>query len=74
MAWFQLVADGDPLNPADYNPVTSPGCSGSNYICAIQANPDASNQPVITTSLRNEMITALNTNSNSENVHLRANP
>lgn len=74
MPWFQLVADGDPFDPVDYTPASSPSCSGSNYICAIQASPNASNQPVITPALQQEMNTALNKKSNSTNVHLRANP
>ncbi|MDF2515921.1 hypothetical protein OHD16_19465 [Sphingobacterium sp. ML3W] len=74
MAWFQLLANGDATDPNDYNQVTSPGCSGANHICAIQTSPDVNNKPVFTTSLRNEMITALNTNSSSTNVQLRTNP
>jgi hypothetical protein len=74
MPWFQLVANGDATDPNDYNAVGGPSCSGPNHICAIQASPNTNNKPIITTPLRNEMITALNTNSSSTNVQLRTNP
>lgn len=73
MPWFQLLTNGDPTDPNDYNIVTSPSCSGSNYICAIQTSTDVNNKPIITTPLRNEMIIALQTRSSSTNVHLRTN-
>lgn len=74
MAWFELVANGDATDPNDYNAVGSPSCVGTNHICAVQASADLSNKPIFTTPLRNEMITALNTNSNTTNVQLRTNP
>jgi len=74
MAWFQLLMNGDPTDPNDYNLVTSPGCSGSLYVCAIQTGPDVNNKPIINTSLRNEMITALNNKGSTTNILLRTNP
>ncbi len=74
MAWFQLIANGDATDPNDYNLVTAPSCGGSNHICAIQTSADVNSKPVLTTPLRNEMITALNTNSSGPNVQLRTTP
>ena len=73
MAWYQLIATGDPTDANDYNAVGGPSCIGAtNFICAIQASPDSSNKPILTTNLRNEMINALNNRASTTNVQLRA--
>ncbi|MGA6119570.1 hypothetical protein [Sphingobacterium anhuiense] len=74
MPWFQLLPNGDLTDPNDYNLVGAPNCSGLKYICAIQASADVNSKPVLTTALRNEMLRALQTKSNSTNVLLRSNP
>ncbi|MEN5085125.1 hypothetical protein ABE426_01510 [Sphingobacterium faecium] len=73
MPWFQLLPNGDATDPNDYNAVGGPSCSGINHICAIQASANTNNKPIITTPLRNEMITALDKKANSANVLLRTN-
>lgn len=74
MAWFQLKAGGNPTIPNDYNATSTPSCSGTGKICAIQATPDGSNKPQLTNALRDEMIVALQTGSPSSNVELRSTP
>lgn len=73
MSWFSLNVNGNPTQPGDYSPVASPSCpTGTNKICAIQADPDGSGQPVITDSLKDEMIVALHSRTSSTNVQLRS--
>ena len=71
MAWFQLKANGTATDPNDYASTGAPTCSGDNHICAVQASPDANNKPILTPSLKDEMINALNNEASSTNVQLR---
>lgn len=42
--WFELKANGNPEIQEDYEKVgTMPTCSGSEYVCAINAHPDPNN-------------------------------
>ncbi len=74
MPWFQLVAGGDPTDPNDYTLVTTPTCVGAAHICAIYTSADVNNKPIITTPLRNEMVTALNKKVSTASVLLRDTP
>jgi len=73
MSWFSLNPSGTPTQPSDYTLVsgTPSGCSGSNQICAVQANNNGSNQPVLTAALKDEMINALHSRTPSTNVQLK---
>ncbi|WP_400261166.1 hypothetical protein ACFX5U_14545 [Sphingobacterium sp. SG20118] len=74
MNWY-LFTGSDPTNPAHYTLVVSkPNCTGSKQICAIRATNDGSNNPVITNSLQNEMILALQNCISSANVLLKDRP
>ncbi|RKF36822.1 hypothetical protein BCY89_03875 [Sphingobacterium siyangense] len=73
MSWFSLNVNGNPTEPSDYTSVTTPSCpTGTNKICAIQADPDGSGQPDITDSLKDQMIQALHFRTPSTNVQLRS--
>lgn len=72
MAWFSLNPNGDPTQPNDYTLQSSqPSCPGSEEICAIQANNDGSNHPVINETLLTEMAQALNNGVATTNVKLK---
>lgn len=71
MSWFQLSPGGNPTEPTDYAPAGTPACTGSGKICAVNANPDASGDPLLTDALKNEMILALHTGSAQPNVRTR---
>ncbi|MDQ1150858.1 hypothetical protein QE382_002842 [Sphingobacterium zeae] len=70
MALFQLNDPSDPGNPDSYS-AGSPGCSGNNQICTIDA-PNVGGKPDITEDLRNEMLEALNTRTNTSHVTLKS--
>ncbi|WP_447767938.1 hypothetical protein [Sphingobacterium faecium] len=70
MATFQLNDPSNPGLPASYS-LGSPGCSGNNQICTIDA-VNNSGQPEITEDLKDEMLEALNTRSNTSHVTLKA--
>lgn len=74
MSWHQLNTNGDPTNPFDYSPTGTPACSGSGKICAVNANPNAAGQPILTDALKNEMIQSLQTGIAKPNVKLRGTP
>lgn len=69
MATFQLNVPNNPGLPASYS-LGTPSCSGNNQICSIEAD-DNGGKPIITDDLRNEMLEALNTRSNTLNVSLK---
>ena len=71
MAWFQLKAGGNPTIPNDYNAASTPSCSGTGKICAIQTTASGSGQPQLTDALKNEMIVALEGRTSSSNVLLK---
>lgn len=72
MAWFSYTG-ADPSQPADYTLLPgSPSCTGSpESMCALQAMNDGSNNPVITDALKNEIIFALENQTNRPNVQLK---
>lgn len=71
MAWFSLTGP-NPTIPSDYTAATPTGCTGTNKICAVQANPDGSGYPELTDALKDEMILALHNRSASANVQLKS--
>lgn len=73
MALFQLNNQSAPANPASYSiPTVTPSCSGNQRICTINATDNGSGQPVLDAAILGEMVTALNTHSNTSNVNLKA--
>lgn len=73
MPWFRLTS-GSPTNPNNYSfegntPPTD--CLGTDQICTIQAANNGSNKPVLTASLKDEMIDALHDGAPSDNVQLK---
>ncbi|GGH10407.1 hypothetical protein FAZ19_01235 [Sphingobacterium alkalisoli] len=75
MAWFQLNPSGDPTNPSDYTIQGSqPSCPGTEEVCAIQANNDGSDHPVINEALLTEMTQALQNEAPTTNVKLKDRP
>lgn len=70
MATFQLNNPSNPGDPASYS-LGTPPCLGNNQICTIEA-PNAGGVPTISNALRNEMLQALNTKTNTTNVKLKA--
>ncbi len=74
MAWFSFTGT-NPSEPSHYSLVsTQPTCTGAQSVCAIQANDDGDNNPILTNALKNEMIQALNDGVSSTNVKLRTRP
>jgi len=74
MAWFNFTGS-NPTDASHYTLVGSqPSCTGAQSICAIQANNDGEDNPVLTNALKNEMIQALNDGLSSSNVKLRTRP
>lgn len=71
MAWFSFTGT-NPTNPNHYTLEGSqPTCPGQDQICAVQAANNGSDKPVLSDSLKNEMIIALNDKVASANVLLR---
>lgn len=72
---FSYFSNTDPFNPqspASYERVESiPPCSGTLEVCSIYAQVDANDKPIITTTLSNEIATALNQHASTTNVKLR---
>lgn len=71
--WFEYDGSGNPTLAENYvlSGSTSPGCSGDQKVCAIQAMDNGSDQPVITTALAAEINTAINNQEPSAHVNLR---
>lgn len=79
MAWFQLKPGGNPLAASDYNSgTTAPpsNCPNSGHICAISTGASSSNpdQPDLNQTIRDAMVVALQTDTESGNVLLRDTP
>lgn len=72
-SWFNNTDPFNPISPLSYTKI--PGlpncCVGTAMVCAIYAQVDTNNKPIITTALSNEITTALNTRTNTTNVKLR---
>lgn len=71
MPWFELTGS-NPLDPNDYTFRSSqPGCGGEDQICAVQAAAGPGNTPVLTATLKDDMISALHSGDESDDVKLR---
>jgi len=78
MAWYlftpPLTGTPNPSDPNQYtlngDGSTPPVCPFNDTVCAIQA-PDNSGKPIISTALRQEIITAVNNKTESANVLLK---
>lgn len=72
MAWFKLKDNGNPTDSQDYTLESSqPSCPGTQEVCAIQADNDGSNHPVINEALLAEMTQALQNEAPTTNVKLK---
>jgi len=72
--WFAYNGSGSVTDAANYTEVgTEPDCPGFTSMCAIQAQVGTGNKPVITTSLRSEINTAIANHDPSGNVVLQDN-
>lgn len=60
MEWFKLNSGGNAYNPSSYTLDPNPSCIGNDTLCAILAEPDVNNKPVITGSLQTAIANALN--------------
>ncbi|MGJ1291265.1 hypothetical protein [Sphingobacterium multivorum] len=73
MALFQLNNQSAPADESSYSLASgTPSCVGDRRICTITANDNGAGQPEIDENLLSEMVTALNTHSNTTNVKLKA--
>ncbi|MNT82322.1 hypothetical protein D3C72_2220360 [compost metagenome] len=73
MAYFSLNTGGDPVDPQDYTlQASQPSCSGSNQICAIQATDNGSGEPVLSPTLKDQMIQALHSRTSNATVSLKS--
>ncbi len=71
-SWFAYNGSGPVTSPSSYTRVSGePDCPGDLNMCAIQAQVGAGNQPVITTTLANEINTDLANHSPSADVVLQ---
>ena len=72
MAWFTLNTGGNPTTSQDYTLASgTPSCTGTDQICAVQANADSNDKPQLTPALKDQMILALHNRSESANVKLK---
>lgn len=72
-SWFANINPFNPTSPVSYARAhQQPVCLGNQQVCAIYAEVDCNNFPIITEALNTEIITALNTHMNTTNVRLRA--
>lgn len=73
MAWFSFTGS-NPTQPSNYSlvgPTPPSGCSGTDQICAVQANNNGG-QPDLNAALKDEMILALHNRTASTNVQLKS--
>lgn len=59
MNWFKLNAKGDPYMASNYILNNNPGCIGNETLCAIWADSDVNQKPIITGSLQTAIASAL---------------
>lgn len=71
-SFFTNTNPNNPQSPSSYAIITgTPTCSGNQVVCAIYAQVDDNDKPIITTALSTEISTALNNHVSSANVKLR---
>lgn len=72
MNWFNFTGT-DPSQPSHYTFTSgTPSCaSPTQQMCALQADSDLGNNPVITENLKDEIILALQSQANTTNVRLK---
>lgn len=70
---FTTANGADPLVNTNYsNPQPNkPNCPGSDSVCAVLANDNTFGFPVITQSIQNDIVNALQTGSDQSTVALR---
>lgn len=59
MNWFKLNSKGNPYLSSNYILNNDPGCIGGETLCAIWAESDANQKPIITGALQNAIALAL---------------
>ena len=73
LSWFKNIDPYNPNHPLSYIiSSTIPICEGSTKVCAIYAQVDLNNKPIINLSLSSEISITLQNQVNSENVLLRS--
>jgi len=70
---FTTIGGADPLDPANYSSPQNnqPSCPGNNKICAILADDNGFNHPVITNAVEDDIIRALQLGSDQTSGVLR---
>jgi hypothetical protein len=73
MNWFNFTGT-DPSKPSHYTLLSAlPTCVGpTQKMCALQATNDGNAEPIITESLKDEMIYSLENQVNNSNVRLKS--
>ena len=74
MPRFQLNNQLLPSQPSSYSLAPTnppPSCAGDQNICTIEAADNGAGQPVLDAAILGDMVTALNTHSNSATVSLK---
>jgi len=70
-SWFICIKASNPNSPTSYiKSNVIPTCNGANKVCGIYAQVDVNNKPLITQSLHDEIIMALNNATSSTNAIL----
>lgn len=72
-AWFSRQSLQDPTEESSYviSNVT-PSCSGTAHICAVFAENNGSDQPILDDAIFRQMILALDSSTSSTNVKLKS--
>lgn len=72
-SWFCNTNPSNPNSPASYNKISGfpQHCMGVSQVCAIYAQVDNNNKPMIPIALSDEITTALNNMLDSNNVKLK---
>lgn len=60
MNWFKLNPGGNPYVASNYTLNNNPGCVGSETLCAIFADTDENQKPIITGDIQIAIAKALN--------------
>lgn len=72
-AWFIRQPLQDPTEASSYEISNgAPSCSGTAHICAVFAENNGSDLPILDEAVYREMILALDSSTNSTNVKLKS--
>ena len=71
MSWFKNINPYNPIHPLSYIIISVlPTCTGTVRVCAIYAQVDLNNKPIINQALSDEISTSLANRTNSANIML----